>query len=177
MDPELDSLIATIRREVARRQRQLRVPNLQGSPESSAGPAYEWGERLTFGTGGNARPFLGPGWSIDEPGFVWTDGPSAHLLFPAPPPGRDLRLRLWAFPALGGAQGLRLRVGGQVALRWRLDAEKCCEGRVFFHRLSSGSRVDWRLEPETPRAPASLGISEDVRMLGIGVRALETQIL
>lgn len=52
---------------------------------------YRWGDVLSFGASGTAKPFQTRGWSAaPDPHSTWTDGKQAELRFRAPPPGADL---------------------------------------------------------------------------------------
>ncbi len=53
---------------------------------------YRPGTVISFGIGGDARLYQGPGWSLPEEGFTWTDGPQATLRLLLDGPPRDATL-------------------------------------------------------------------------------------
>jgi hypothetical protein len=69
------------------------------------------------------KRILGPGWSALEGGFVWTDGPVAHIdLPPDPARGKTLTLDLGAFlPRTDFRQQASAYVNGKLAgqMEWR----------------------------------------------------------
>jgi hypothetical protein len=55
-------------------------------------PTYRPGTVISFGIGGDAHLYQGPGWSLPEEGFTWTDGPQATLRLLLDGPARDATL-------------------------------------------------------------------------------------
>ncbi len=82
------------------------------SPRRLSPAHYQYGDLLRFGLRGNARPYLGSGWSIDEDGFTWNDGASAFVRMQVGAPPGGLRLEI------GHAMILRI---DQVLERQRVD--------------------------------------------------------
>jgi SAM-dependent methyltransferase len=71
---------------------------------------------LNFGIGGNARPYLGAGWSHDEGAIVWAIGPESQLSIARPTDLTSylMELRLWPYicPPKIAAQRLTIEVNG-----------------------------------------------------------------
>ncbi len=79
---------------------------------------YMVGDAIMFGLKGNARPYLGEGWSIDEPGFVWLEGKQAVMnLQIAKVPTIPVELEIISAmtltgPGLPAAQRMRVSLNG-----------------------------------------------------------------
>jgi hypothetical protein len=138
-------------------------------------PAYEWAKALNFSTRGNALPYCISGWAEPELGLVWTDGLNARLSFTARPPTSDVSLVLSCFPYLGEGkipfQEIHvfvnfLRVGFTV-LKAPSEIDISIPKQVF-----GLPRVDIDLYLPKAASPASLGVSNDLRELGVAVNRL-----
>ena len=141
---------------------------------------YALGDTLHFDAGRVVREQLGQGWSAPEDWGVWSDEGRATLaLVLAEPVGDEvLRLELEArLLVLAGESTpptLEVLANGATVGRWAPD-----DGS--FHELSwalPGSLIppDGRLElivRVTPmRTPAELGLGQDLRTLGVGLRSV-----
>jgi hypothetical protein len=138
-------------------------------------PSYEWAKTLNFTERGNALPYLESGWAAPEAGWVWTDNLNARALFTVKPPTSDVSMVLSCFPFLGEGK-LRfqevhvfvnfLRVGF-ATVKEPSEIEITIPRQVF---ASPNTIVDLYM----PRAcsPSSLGVSDDLRELGIAVNRL-----
>ncbi|MDX2186807.1 MAG: hypothetical protein SFV32_07745 [Opitutaceae bacterium] len=163
-------------REMVHSRKSLMVSSGLVGPVDTAPPSYRWNQRLSFGHGGQARLFFQKGWSFDEPGFVWTDGPSASLTLGIENPNADLclQLRCRAFlPEGKNTQLLKVRINGAIALVWSVGGgEACFEGRIFRHLLSELCTLSVAFEVERPISPMELGMGGDERKLGIAIYEL-----
>ncbi len=117
---------------------------------------------------------LGAGWSVPEPGGVWSEGPVASLVFRQP--GGDapvLQLTLTAFaPVPGGAQTVEAWVDGKAVAAWRL-AE--FQPTTVLLPLPAGEpgimRVELRIAH--PTRPTGRGIPGDARSLGVMLQGVQ----
>jgi hypothetical protein len=138
------------------------------------------GDRILFGAGGGAR-LCSFGWSAPEEWGVWSDGPLATLLMDiAGADGQRLRLRLDAMAFVPNPlRPLRISVsarpGGPITelslpespqAPIMLDMPAGCWGRGPMELV-------FRLHD--PCSPRDLGLSEDGRRLGLGLRALTAE--
>jgi len=147
----------------------------------TAGAPYSTGHEIRFGTGGDAPAYQGLGWSYAEPGATWTIGPDATLfLRMREAPAKNLRLaaRLIAFaPPQHPDLHFAVLVNGQRVGEWTARAGgpslECSAGipaglirpgltRILFHM-------------DDARSPAELGISVDMRKLGVALQTLKLE--
>src|ERR1017187_5383673 len=156
----------------------LDLRNGSWTTELPANNAYSPGEVLDFRTGGNAPHFEDEGWADPEPGGSWTVGGHSVLVLQLPaPPTSDLILSIEA-QAFTPPQRSRfddtLVVNGRVVAQWSItDHEPLIRRQV---RLPAGlipSRIV-RIEfiNHDPRSPADLGLSGDVRKVGLALHRL-----
>ena len=134
--------------------------------------AYRWGEVLRFTEGGNALAYLGDGWARPEDGVIWTRSHNVRLSLSISAPKSEVALIISCLPFLADGkvpyQELHvfanfLRVGFSLVtepgeIEFRIPA------RVF-------SLPELELDFYLPKAcsPASLGMNEDIRYLGLAV--------
>lgn len=147
---------------------------------------YHFGDMLKFGDGGNARPFLGEGWSLDETGFVWTDGEAAELsLAPTStaPASQQLRLELgcaMVYQPPGSPAGQRVKVrcnGAQIGELRFTDAG--WQELTFPSGGVPPSEGTLRITLELPDAvaPASVGDGIEGRRLALAVYGLRLSLV
>ena len=133
--------------------------------------AYNWGDRLAFGKGGNAGPFQGQGWS-DSPDehSTWTVGPEADLLFRFVPPPSDvvLNLKVAPFVVEGIIEHQSLTVYFNYFRVAFFEIAKPTELTVYLPRELFSLRASV-LTFHIPRchSPQTLQRNLDVRRLGI----------
>jgi hypothetical protein len=146
---------------------------LAGSPHSMR-PACVPGSAVRFDGSLHSRVFLGRGWSQTEPGGVWTDGPVAELslrLEPRPAGALELRMHLTPFFADNGKQQVAVAINGVPLCDWRFAAPEeryPASRRVTIPaRLLAHDTIDLVLRIENPVSPLRLGVSSDLRCLGV----------
>jgi hypothetical protein len=136
---------------------------------------YEWAKGLSFSTRGNALPYCISGWAEPELGLIWTDGLNARLSFTVLPPTSDVSLVISCFPYLGEGkipfQEMHifvnfLRVGFTV-LKAPSEIDISIPKHVFGQ-----PKVNIDLYLPKAASPASLGLSNDLRELGVAVNRL-----
>jgi hypothetical protein len=133
--------------------------------------------RITIGTpvdfhaGAGGARHLARGWSIPEVDGVWSDGPSASLLFDVgSPPATNLHF-VFSLLVFHKAPGVPRAVvieteRGQHIHRWRL-ASAGDWGVVVPASAWTGSRLGLRFRFDEPKSPSELGLSVDRRALSI----------
>jgi len=140
--------------------------------------AYEWGKVLDFGIYGDAARHKVDGWSPPEELITWTDGTQATLRFSLPPSKRDrmLHLRAGAFThgALSSQRTIISLNNHQVG---ELDISDIGEYSLRLPNKYFSSSDHDLLSFNLPDAtsPASLGLSEDPRCLGLQVFSLKIE--
>jgi hypothetical protein len=137
------------------------------------------GERIVFAEGSGADRLLGEGWSELEPTGVWTVSEAASLILkPSAPAGLDVELVL-------GISAFVTRDHRKLELEVSVGGERLAD-HVFRHRRAHSrvhvplpaaardatGRAVLELGLGDPARPADLGVSEDVRRLGIHLRSL-----
>jgi hypothetical protein len=133
--------------------------------------------RLTFGANGDARPFLGDGWSVQEDDYTWTDGPQSRLRLPYTPGPGALMLEIAINPMLlvpvlprqrlivtiNGIEIAREAVAGECSLGFDLPPEA----------HATADALDIVLDLPDATVPSTLGdANPDTRQLGFAVREL-----
>jgi hypothetical protein len=134
-------------------------------------------QRLTFGANGDARPFLGEGWSIQEDDFTWTDGPQSRIRVPITAGAGTLMLELAVNPMLlvpvlprqrlivtvNGIEVAREAVAGECSLGFDIPAEA----------HAAADALDIVLDLPDAAVPSALGnANPDTRQLGFAVGEL-----
>lgn len=142
-------------------------------PEQSVQTAV----RYPIARGQPGADWLYEGWSGPEPWGTWTDGPLAVLWLPLPtqPRAGALRLELTAFSAVPSQpQPLTVMMGGETLWQGELLAGQPRTIRVAVDpNAQSSSSVMVTLRIGRPHSPASAGMSDDTRLLGIGLLSVE----
>ncbi len=115
---------------------------------------------------------LGPGWSVSEPDGRWSDGDTGVLMFRNPRPDMPLRLTLRAkgYPP-ASPHAASISVDGIEVARWYPGPQ----ARAMTAELPPrpAGMVSVTIDIDHPRSPASLGLGEDTRDLGLFVEAAE----
>ena len=155
--------------------------DLRGAAASVRAGAVERACRITIGTlvdfraGAGGARYLASGWSHPENGGVWSDGPSASLMFDVgSPPTSDLRFEfsLIVFQnSSGAAREVVIETRrGQPIDRWTLSAPTGDWSIVVPAAAWTGSRIRLRFSFDEAKSPSQLGISADHRALSIKLR-------
>ncbi len=148
--------------------RFLPVPITPGAPYS--------GQTLRFGLEGDSQPYQSLGWSYAEHGATWTMGSDATLYLQLPPTFSATHLR-FSFLAYTPAQ--------HPSLPFSIEMNGTQLGAFTTSAAAPLSRLDIPVPPAllrpltridflTPNAvsPTSLGLSDDLRRLGLALRTL-----
>lgn len=139
---------------------------------------YTVGEVVDFAIAFDARRYLGSGWAPTEFGFgVWSNGPVAELSFRleqrSPKPLR-LRINLSAFIVKEHPElTVRVRADALELARWNFTLAQPENLNGSWHEAVIPPEITGRkgfsikLGIEYPASPRKLGLSADVRLLGI----------
>ena len=123
---------------------------------------------------GAARlPSFAVGWSAPEANGLWSDGPTALLVFQREPGTAVLHLRVTAIAAVaGGAQEVSARLNGQAAGSWRLA--DFSTGDIAIPMPPAGpAQTAVELRIGDPVRPLDRGLSQDSRSLGVMLRSMQ----
>ncbi len=148
---------------------------------ATEGAPYSAGREIRFGTGGDAAAYQGLGWSYAEPGATWTIGADAALFLRMNhSPAANLRLaaRLIVFtpPQHPGLHFSALVNGRRVGDWWAREGGPSlqCSAAVPAGLIHPGvTRIV--IHVDDARSPAELGISFDMRKLGVALRTLKLE--
>ena len=140
-------------------------------------PVIEPPVRIDFANAA-VEKFLWYGWSVAEPGFRWTDGREAGIVFRLNAVrDTNMRMRVAAFTVDGklDQQQVIVTLNGQTVQRTQLNAGPARE--LEFRLPTASLKQNNVLTFQFPNAasPQSLGLSEDKRLLGVRVEWLEFQ--
>ena len=151
----------------------------QPSPEELAGKPMGPGERRSFGIGGAGCDALGEGWGEPEAWGTWSIDRRASLHIAV---GRGHTRPLEALVSyrsfVEGQRTLDLtcRVGADRISSWTCGSENW-RGvqRIVLPAgtVSAAGTVDLDFEISEPQSPAALGLSSDIRELGLGIESIE----
>jgi len=135
---------------------------------------------MDFSRDGNSAPFRKFGWSDGEGGGRWTVGSAALLSFARPAAAGDglvVHIRATPFLAPGlDAQEITTFVNGRRVAKSLLDGprlETPLEIDVPGRLLTGSDTVDVLFRISDPTDPASAGVSDDIRALGLFVRTIK----
>lgn len=144
-------------------------------------PCYQIGDEINFGDALDSRCFMREGWGETEPWGVWTVGGHAELtLRLEADAGRQLILNAFAL-AFTGKRNIpvcvRVSVAGQEIAEWVFDAAAIPTGQPRWlsaflptHVGEYPDRIiDISFDVDAPRSPRAEGMSDDARMLGLGL--------
>lgn len=137
------------------------------------------GETLTFGSGGNGVRGLFEGWSEPEAWGTWSIGRRASIRLSiqavdGAPIDAVLQYRPFLhanWPRIAVACG----IAGQEIAAWSCSRGATVRAQPLTiprHLVSTDGAVELELAISDPCSPASLGLSADTRLLGIGIEAL-----
>jgi chemotaxis protein MotB len=138
------------------------------------------GRTVRFRTGDNSDGYLASGWSLLERWGVWSIGPEATLVLPIDPTKRAaaevLQLDIVAVvPKESPERRVKVFVNDAPAADWVFVGPKNAY-RMTLDLPDGGDApeapVRVRFVIENPVSPLQLGLSEDARLLGIGIQSL-----
>lgn len=138
------------------------------------------GHAIDFGEQGSSEIYRGAGWSRPEGEGTWTDGRRAALSIRVPhaPGGLELRAFVAAFRVQGKLnwQEVNLYANGLYLGQWQVRNRRIHEVEIPPEAIQDG-RLDLILDLPDAISPASLGVNEDVRALGVSFRYLDIRAL
>ena len=160
-----------------RRSLSLHPPAVGGAAPAVRTEAVRRACRITIGTpvdfhaGAGGARHLARGWSVPEADGVWSDGPSASLLFDVGSPPAANLLFVFSLLVFQSAPGVPREVvidteRGQHIQRWTLTGGGDW-GIIVPPSAWTGSRLGLRFGFNEPKSPSELGLSVDRRALSI----------
>jgi len=159
-------------------QRTGRTLTGDGVKQEALNSAYEYGQEIRFGEGGNAEKYLKYGWNSPGQGVgTWTAGTKALLYLSVPPPESDLALRARLYPFLVkgklDTQRVIVSVNGTEVGTWTLDKPGYYE--LALPRETVGTNPWLLVSLSLPDAvsPKKLGVNPDIRALSARWERLE----
>jgi len=135
---------------------------------------YALGSIIRFGMGGGSERFRESGWSETEKDGTWTIGNSAKLRFPVTPANQSLTLRM-SLAGLAGvlragnipSQKVEVLANGQKIADWDVSARRDFNATIPASVAKEAAGLNIELKILKATSPKSLGVGEDVRMLGV----------
>jgi Glycosyl transferase family 2 len=133
------------------------------------------GTPIDFSAGAGGARYLTAGWSNPEVDGVWSDGPSASLMFDlGSAPTTDLRFE-FSLAVFMDPRGTPRHVvidtsRGESIDRWTLSVPAGDWSIVVPASAWVGSRIGLRFRFDEPMSPHQLGLSDDRRTLSIKLR-------
>jgi hypothetical protein len=122
------------------------------------------------------RQVLGPGWSVVEGDFVWSDGPVAELRLP-PDPRRErmLTLDLGSFvPGYGARIEVQAAVDARPAGGWTFYPTERRRRVTLNLGPAPGAAHHIVLRIDRPLRPIDYGIARDARRLGVSLYGIRS---
>jgi hypothetical protein len=164
-----------------RKSLSLDPPDLRGAAPRVRAEAVRRACSITIGTpvhfraGAGGARYLATGWSHPEDDGVWSDGPSASLMFDVgSTPVSDLRFEFSIVVFQNSAGAAREVVidttRGNPIDRWTLSAPAGDWRLIVPASAWIGSRIVLRFHFDEPKSPSELGLSADNRALAIKLR-------
>jgi glycosyltransferase involved in cell wall biosynthesis len=129
--------------------------------------------KLNMRAGDPSTRLFGHGWSSPESWGTWSDGLSASLRLPLPDTGNVWRvtLEIQAFASTIRPRTVSLRSGGGGTLaRWKFHEDRIYHQELLWSAQDGDTIVEFALHDAA--SPFSLRISNDQRMLGVGMLSL-----
>lgn len=167
---DIEVLMERIRNEVSRRRN---TPAPQSAPETSR--LYSLGTLLKFGLNDNASAHTGAGWSYAEPGFRWTDGADAEMMFVFENVPGDLVLSFTVHPLLGGevnAQEVTASWNGVAVGEWTIREAKSYHTIILSHGSSTSKSGLLKFHLPLSFSPLAKNLGGDPRQLGLAFHEL-----
>ncbi len=133
--------------------------------------AYNPGETIRFGSGGNAALYQMYGWGEPGAGFTWTIGHRASMVMPVVASGTEtllLEASLSPFVVAGKLERQLIDVyaNGEKVAQWNATDTGVFKA-VIPTRLIAGGIVNLRFDLPEATSPAELGLNDDRAVLGM----------
>ena len=141
-------------------------------------PLTRPGQTLTFNYRNRQ---LASGWSKPENWGTWTEGRQAKIQLRVQPPARSIVIDALAFISPGHpGQRLIVSLNGQQVLDTRLmqfqgNRLEIPISAALSQRLGNDDRLDIELHLPDAVSPRQLGINDDSRIMGLGLKTLTVQ--
>lgn len=150
----------------------VEVAQIASGSKASA-ETYQYGSKILFDSSNSAVPYQAYGFSSASD-FTWTDGREASLVFKLPPKPSSLLIRAVFIPFTAPGipeQIIDIHANEQYVGQWKAGAQG--EYQILIPKnLISSERLQLTFEFPKASRPSELGISGDVRQLGIGFQSL-----
>jgi hypothetical protein len=158
----------------------LKVMQCLGCQKTDMEPQYYLGEEIDFSDPTSSRTFLGAGWGQTESWGVWTVASDVKLMLRFErPPYSGLLLRAYVSPFLSNnhrAVGVHVVSEGVSLARWEfsLEGHDKTDPRWLTVPIPFVTKATLALSflINAPESPFFLGLSQDRRKLGFGLRKL-----
>lgn len=137
--------------------------------------AYRLGQRIGFGEGGGAAPYLASGWSGQEKEHRWSEGKQAMLALRIEelPPGKALALAATGFgfsPDGRNPQPVHVSVNGRRVATWAALPAQPFTAQIPADVAAKSLNITFDIEH--PTAPCGASKTGDCRLLGFGLQHL-----
>lgn len=139
--------------------------------------SYKIGHRVSFNADGDSQKYLGPGWSMPEKKFLWTDGKDAYInMFIKDAIDKKLQLNIsgsciFDFEKYQN-QKITVFVNDTKLTTWNCDNEDNVYTITLPEDIVKNGAIQIKLNIEKPFVPGT-----DKRQLGMAVKTLQiTQI-
>ena len=172
-----DELMAQIRREVIA---VALAPAEPPEPAAPAGvPGWRWGHPVHFRKGDPWSHLLVSGWSFPEVDFTWSEGLQATIEIEAPPPRREMLLRLSLVPFCPpGVPEQIIKIADEHRLIGLVSVAEPGETAVLVPPAQApGGTLRLVLRFPNAISPYQAGLSADQRKLAIGLGTLTGYLL
>jgi hypothetical protein len=138
---------------------------------------YAVGAWIDFSSAGTAISYLGTGWSGAEPWGRWSDaGEAKFVIFPGKSTVAALEIDAQAFVTENDPnQTVNVFANGQKVGQIEFSvsqSQQLIKVPLPSALIKPNQEIEFRFEIVKPRSPMDVGLSSDIRKLGIGVRKL-----
>jgi hypothetical protein len=146
--------------------------------ELDSGPRFAIGRSTAINNSEDWSRVLVAGWSAPEGWGVWSEGPQAELLLPpSSSADADIALEITTdayVTASHPALTVTVTAAGEALAVWEFTHELHVRTLVLDipHRLISPAGVQLVFQIATPESPRRLGLSDDGRLLGLGLHTI-----
>jgi len=131
---------------------------------------------ILFGSDGNAGDVTRDGWSVPEPGYLWTNGGRSRLVLPPPAPAEAWELEAEVQPFVDGArlsgQRLAVSVNGVPAGSVRLRDQAVVKLDLPSERLAGAEALELVFDQPDAARPRDVVGGRDGRALGFSFKRL-----
>jgi hypothetical protein len=133
---------------------------------------YNYGSTINFGIEGNYNKFQASGWHAPENGFNWSSD-TASLTIPIEKTDSDLELIVKLIQNLQPGKKVDIMVNGKKAGEWLFGENNIEEAAITIENsLLDDDFLNITFIITGAKSPKDMGINEDQRILGIGVKSL-----